>query len=513
MVNINTDFQQPNIHFQCPADHYCDSGVNDSHMIKAGAWSAGYDTGLQTLMTAFFENERTNGGLFHQFGWRDYGDHQHSSVFNQTRADGKVIRFAQYMNDTHYGAKKWMHNYYRALHLNDFEFAEIASRHFMDISIGHGLRQGYNYGDGLSALNTIAGEPMNYPAGHRQKDHCGRNCHAGHAHLSALGDMYVMTGNRLYYEQMSLCAEWLRNFITLRMFTPLLEDTYFDEARNEGCLMECMSYAWNYTGEIKYLQALADAVKWVVHMARRPNQLVTKTSAGESYQGHWQNNAQVGNLDFTAGSGFLAGYLKDCGHQVYPKTSNTGCGWNGAQPWQHGIIFHNCMKFIEYDADYNLLTTRVGSSEEELLHILLQCYKHMIKFAYWPPGKDIAGLGEFTYTEKNVPVGTPGWVGASGLTLQHDGRLAYGLWWLHRKFFLEGKPTTNRNWYTDTDNTGHVPFNMTEWKNLALNAYNVLKTTPTHTVAQAQSSPYYGYAQWVPSFFGMAREYELSPWD
>ena len=179
---VNTAFQaSPKL--LAPPRWYGQSKVFGD-LLPAGPESAGYDANLKTgYLDSSFMPYLETGGTAVTFGWRDFG----GRLFGGT--GGPIFN-----NDCHGGSGFYLTQFLRTQQEIWWWIAEKAARHWMDIDVSHTTRSGHwprSFGPGEGHMIS-----------HEIYDHTCRNLHRGHAHLSALPDYYLLTGDPRAYEVM-----------------------------------------------------------------------------------------------------------------------------------------------------------------------------------------------------------------------------------------------------------------------------------------------------------------------
>lgn len=305
-----------------PAAWYATSGVY-GRIIDAGPWSAGHD---DWLMRQIYEPSigaiQDTGGLAVQYGWRDFGDRMRGGWCDIDPAGFKVPCF---YDDTHLGAHVWFVQYLRTLDPRWAEYAVNATRFFMDIGVSHASRSGYwphAYGPGEGHLIK-----------HEVADHSSRNLHRGHAHLSGLADLYLLTGDARALEVMREVGDWWVNAVPDLFPVPMKGPRYAEAERDFAWPLFVLNEAYRGTGDPKYLKAGAHIVRFLLEWWQTPSD-------------HRVAGRSVGRNDWTKGTGWWA---------MNPKCDNCPEGWNGTNPWYAGALLSNLIYFYEYDADHRFV--------------------------------------------------------------------------------------------------------------------------------------------------------------
>jgi hypothetical protein len=331
-----------------PAALYATSGVY-GRIIDAGPWSAGHD---DWLMRQIFEPSiqafKDQGGLAVQYGWRDFGDRMRGGWCEVDPAGFKIPCF---YNDTHLGAHVWFVQYLRTLDPRWRDYAWNATRFFMDIGVSHSPRRGYwpkAYGPGEGYLIR-----------HEIVDHTCRNLHRGHAHLSALADLYLLTGDRRALEVMREIGDWWVSAVPDFFPTPIKGPHYAEAERDFAWPLFVLNEAYRGTGDPRYLRAGAQIVKHLLEWWQTPSD-------------HLVAGKVVGRNDWTRGTGWWA---------MFPRCDNCPEGYNGTNPWMAGALLSNLIYFYEYDKDRSFAD---GALVKEML---LQTMNYVVKYGWNPTRK------------------------------------------------------------------------------------------------------------------------------
>ena len=337
-----------------PASWYATSGVY-GRIIEAGPWSAGHDDWLlrqiyETSVSAFKET----GGLAVPYGWRDFGDRMRGGW---CEVDAQGFKIPCFYNDTHLGAHFFFVQYLRTLDARWRDYAWNATRFYMDLGISHAPRRGYwakDYGPGEGHLIR-----------HEMADHASRNQHHGHAHLSGLADLYLLTGDRRALEVMRETADWWVRSVPDFFPVPIGNPHFAEAERDFAWPLFVLNEAYRGTGDVRYLKAGAQIVNHLVAWWQTPSDHVV---AGKV----------VGRNDWKAGTGWWA---------MYPKCDNCAPGYNGTNPWMAGALLSSLILFYEHDRDHQIVDAAV------LREMLLQTMNYVVKHG-WSPAK-----GCFVYSE------------------------------------------------------------------------------------------------------------------
>ncbi len=305
-----------------PASAYATSGVY-GRIIDSGPWSAGHD---DWLMRQIYEPSiaavQAQGGLAVQYGWRDFGDRLRGGWCEVDAAGRKIPCF---YDDTHLGAHVWFVQYLRTLDPRWRDYAWNATRFFMDVGVSHSSRSGYwphAYGPGEGHLIK-----------HEIADHSSRNLHRGHAHLSGMADLYLLTGDARALEVMREVGDWWVAAVPDLFPVPMKGPRYAEAERDYAWPLFVLNEAYRGTGDPKYLKAGAHIVRFLLEWWQTPSD-------------HRAGGRTIGRNDWTKGTGWWA---------MYPKCDNCPDGWNGTNPWYAGALLSSLIYFYEYDSDHRFV--------------------------------------------------------------------------------------------------------------------------------------------------------------
>ena len=317
-------------------------------IIESGPWSAGHD---DWLMRQIYEPSvlafKETGGLAVMYGWRDFGDRMRGGWCN---VDPSGFKIPCFYNDTHLGAHVFFLQYLRTLDLRWRDYAWNATRFFMDIGVSHSPRNGHwqrAYGPGEGHLIK-----------HEIEDHSCRSLHLGHAHLSGLADLYLLTGDHRALEVMREVADWWVNAVPDLFPTPIRGPHFAEAERDYGWPLFVLNEAYRGTGDPRYLRGGAQIVKHLIEWWQTPSD-------------HLVNGRAIGRNDWTKGTGWWA---------MYPKCDNCPTGWNGTNPWMAGALLSSLIEFAEYSKER-------GYVDQALLEeMMLQTMNYVVKNG-WNKGK------------------------------------------------------------------------------------------------------------------------------
>jgi hypothetical protein len=298
--------------------------------------------------------------LLFMYGWRDYGDRLRPGWASVTSNNVKV---PSYYNDTHVGAMNFFHQYLRTMDKRWWELGEIASRHWMDIDVSHCNRKGY--WDQSSAAGGRLGPGEGMMINHEVIDHDCRNIHPGHAHLSGLPDLYLLTGDKRSLEVINEVGSWWTAMASLMFKTPIDSPHEAEAERDFGWPLFTMLEAYRATGTTKYLQGAAQEIKHLIAWWQTPSN-------------HYQNGVVVSKNDYRQGTGWWYMYPR-CDNSPAPTQNPDGSFavlWNGTNPWMAGPLIANVMRFREYNADVNL------AADSTLRDMVLQTLQYVTAYGW-----------------------------------------------------------------------------------------------------------------------------------
>ena len=363
----NALFQSHNFLLFASPQWYTASGVfGELNVGTSTTASTGFDA---NMMQAIYEKSMLEDKPATNFGWRDFGGRMRggwSNVINGVRIPG-------FYNDTHVGATNFFLMYLRTGDQRWFSLAEISTRHFMDIDVSHGPRQGY--WSGFGTPQQPAGEI--HAIKHDMVDHTARNVHRGHAHASGLVDYYLLTGDKRSYEVMTEIANWWK-FVTLYMF-PLPFN--FDAPNNQAGYREATrDYGWPLFVMNEYVRLTGDATYHQDVSAHLVNYLIQwwqtrRERIGYDAETNTMSNVPMGKFnDAAEGTGFWT--MTRAGN--YGAYNNA----NGCSPWMAGSLIANIIGFYEHDKELALTGQASGINHATIKEMLFQTTNYLVKNGY-----------------------------------------------------------------------------------------------------------------------------------
>lgn len=360
-------FQTHNHLLTATPDWYTASGVFGE--LNVGT-STSADVGFDAhMMRDFYEPSMVEEKQATNFGWRDFGDRLRAGWANVE--DG--VRIPGWYNDTHVGATNFFMMYLRTGDQRWYSLAEVSTRHFMDIDVSHGPRQGY--WSSFGAPTQPAGEI--HAIKHDMVDHTARNVHQGHAHASGLVDYYLLTGDKRSYEVMTEIANWWK-FVTPYMY-PLPFN--FDAPNNQAGYREATrDYGWPLFVMNEYVRMTGDET-YHLDVA---NHLVTYlTQWWQTRRERIGYNAETDTLS-NEPMGLFNDAAEGTGFWTMTRAGNYG-GYNkanGCSPWMAGSLIGNIIGFYENDKILAAAGKGSGVDYAVLKDMLFQTMNYVVKNGY-----------------------------------------------------------------------------------------------------------------------------------
>lgn len=458
LASLNESFQRHEFDLVATPGWYTSSGVwGDLAVGGPDSSSAAYDAGL--IKNIYQPSvEKPNGGMT-VFGWRDYGCRLRAGWADVINGQ----RIPSFYNDTHVGAGNFFKQFLRTGDQRWFQLGDISTRHVMDIDVSHGPRQGY-WKTGKAP--QPAGELL--CISHENVDHETRNLHWGHAHVSGLTELYLLTGDKRALEVLKEIAKWWE-FVAPHFFPlPFDVSEHFREAeRDYAWPLYVMNEYVRVTGDRRYHRKVAGRlVNYLIEWWQTPLDHIGYNPATGVV-----SNDVIGVNDARAGTGFWT--MTRMGNTT--KTANLATGTN---PWMAGALIANVIKFLEQDMQFATVGEAAGISHRTLQDMLLQAQNYVVKYGYE------RGQKWFVYSETRRTKG------------HNDYHILFGLAYLDRMFkqAVAAGRLTHPEWY-DT---------QPMWGEIAARAYDELRTT---TVSKKQSYGFYGYEiLYPPDYFKIMRD-------
>ncbi len=465
VAQLNGGFQRHRLELVASPAWYAASGVFGDLNVGDPTASTGYSAMLlQDVYVPSLEQPTPEsvtrhdpddlGGDATVFGWRDYGDRLRAGWNDVVNG----VRIPSFYNDTHIGANGFLHEFVRTGEQRWFQLGEVSTRHFADLDVSHGPRKGY--WDGAYAMGQQpAGEI--HAQGHANEDHQVRNMHWGHAHVSGLSDLYLLTGDKRSLEVLTEIANWWK-FVAPHFFqTPFDKNEYREAERDYGWPLYVMNEYVRVTGDATYHKDVGgQLVNHLIQWWQTPLNHIGYNPATDTV-----SSAVVNVNDASKGTGYWTMTLMD--------NSNGVAGATGCNPWMAGPLISNLITYYEQDKVLAASGKGSGISHATLEDMLFQTMNYVVKYGYdtrrhW-----------FVYSETTRD-------DTGGHTLL-DHPLAY----LDRlyKQRLAASAVPHPAWY-DT---------QASWLPIAKGYYDELTTSPVG--ANTQSYGFYGYEMVFPVDF------------
>jgi uncharacterized repeat protein (TIGR02543 family) len=457
LSTLSDSYQRHRLDLVASLDWYTSSGVWGDINVGWLDQSTGYDSSL--LKDIYIPSVETAGAHdATMFGWRDFGDRLRAGWADVQNG----LRIPSWYDDTHIGANAHFKQFLRTGEQRWYGLAEIATRHFMDVDVSHGPRQGY--------WNT-GGQPQ--PAGelkcraHDNVDHEERNLHTGHAHVSGLSELYLLTGDKRSLDVLSEIGNWWK-FQAPFMFAKFDPSSYREAERDFAYPLYVMNEYARVTGDDAYHREVAGLlVKYLISWWQTPLAHYGYNPDTDSIS----DTTPVGTNDASKGTGYWTMARMD-NNAGYQKA-------NGTNPWMAGPLISSIIRFYEQDTQFAAVGKDSDISPAVIKDMLLQTMDYVVKYGY----KQSCGNAKtpcFVYSE--VARDTDG-----GDTL-----ILYNLAYLDRLYKQEqaANRLPNVEWYKT----------QPQWLPIATRRYDEMRTMKIGTFVQAWG--FYGYeCIFPPDFF------------
>lgn len=352
--DINSFFQKHKPELLATAEWYASSHVFGD-ISPANSATSNYDN---YLMNSVYVPSFKEGKNAVMYGWRDFGDRLYAGwndVVDGTRVPG-------FYNDTHVGANNFYTQFLRTLDQRWWTLAEKSTYHFMDVDVSHSSRNGYHKTSGVT-FTTPPGEV--HAIKHSVVDHSSRNLHLGHAHVSGLTNMYLLTGDKRAYEVLMEVADFWE-VMAPRLFPTPRPKTY--SSKNRAYAEAERDFAWplyvmNEIGRVdnnpSYHKNTAGQV--VKHM------MEWWQSPGE----HIISGVNYGSNNASQGTGWWE-----------MDNMDNGSG-NGTNPWMAGALLSALIKYYEADLVYQ----NSAINHRDMKDMLYQTMNYVVSNGYNSSGK------------------------------------------------------------------------------------------------------------------------------
>jgi hypothetical protein len=311
--------------------------------------------------------------------------------------------------------------------------------------------------------------------GHNNEDHQVRNMHWGHAHVSGLSDLYLLTGDKRAFEVLGEIANWWK-FVTPYFFKTPFDKTVYREAERDYAWPLYVMNEWvRVTGDATYQQQTAgQLVNYLIQWWQTPMNHIGYNPATNTI-----SSSAVVNVNSAAnGTGYWTMYHMDNDSTGCSATAPNICP-DGVNPWMAGPLLSSLIKFYEQDKLMAAAGKGAGISYATLEDMMFQGMNYIVKYGY---SNATDGNGQkigFVYSEVTRTY-------SGGHTL-----LDYPLAYLDRlyKQRLAAGAVPHPEWY-DTE---------ASWSTIASGYYQGFLNT--HVGANTQSYGFYGYEMVMPVDF------------
>ncbi len=371
--DANDRYQAHRLDVLAPLDWYARSKVFGEYEPASTSGDVGYDAAL--MQNLYLPSMSVEGGhvpVAITYGWRDFGDrlrHRMVSVDD--------VLLPAFYNDTHIGANQFIHEFIRTGDQRYFELGETATRHFRDIDVSHAPRSGYWVTGGQP---QPAGESKT--TGHQNVDHDSPYQHFGHAHVSGLSDLYLLTGDRRSFEVLAELAGWWRFMRPYAFKLPFAFDDLYRESERDFSWPLYVMLEWvRVTGDARYhAEVSAKLVEYMLGWWRTPHDHIGYNPATNTV-----SSSVVGVNDASVGTGYWTMTLMDNSED---DNGDPVAGANGTNPWMAGPLLTNLVRFLDQDAAFATVHKSVPPPRRgEILDMLLQCMNYIVKYG-WDPDNE-----------------------------------------------------------------------------------------------------------------------------
>lgn len=376
LQQLNAGFQRHRLELTAPPAWYASSGVFGELSLGNPAASTGYSAMLlndiyipsiekPTPQSTLRNDPEDLGGDATMFGWRDYGDRLRAGWNNVVNG----VRIPAFYNDTHIGANGFLREFVRTGEQRWFQLGEISTRHFADIDVSHGPRKGY--WDTAAPWAAMGQQPAGevHAIGHNNEDHQARNLHWGHAHVSGLSDLYLLTGDKRSLEVLTEIAQWWRHVTPYFFKTPFDASQYREAERDYAWPLYVMNEYVRVTGDASYHKAVnGQLVNYLVQWWQTPLPHIGYNPATGKI-----GNDVIGINDAKSGTGFWTMTRMD---------NYNGTNATGTNPWMAGPLLSNLIKFYEQDKLLAAVGQGAGIPHATLEDMLFQNMNYVVKHGY-----------------------------------------------------------------------------------------------------------------------------------
>lgn len=325
----------------CSNSHYCTSKFV-YNLIPKDANSTIFDDALLNNVLLYSRSEHPQRSLL--YNWRSYGDRLRTGWSSTS-----PINLIGSYNGTHVGGINYFILWMRSFNVEWLREAWEETRMFMDHQVMHCELRNW--------AKNPAFEP--YPpgsincGGHKDIDHFSAIGVDSHAHLSALGAYYWMTGNQRAKEVIKECSE-LRDHLVLYKYPSPRPVTYSNF--NRAFSSSEREVAWDWFVALEYVKVFNDQDYFNRVCKRYADNLIEWWKQSGD---HYITDAIVSYSDWQQGTGF---WLKDSMDNSLPNTFS-----NSVIPWMLGMLLHTCVEFHKLEERYN--------SGVDLVEFRQMCYQ------------------------------------------------------------------------------------------------------------------------------------------
>jgi uncharacterized repeat protein (TIGR02543 family) len=361
---MNDSFQRHQLELTATPAWYTASGVFGDLTVGNAAAATGHSAML--MNDIYVPSIEATDGNATMFGWRDYGDRLRAGWAYKIGSDQTCV--PSFYNDTHIGANKFFTEFVRTGDQRWFQLGDISTRHFMDIDVSHGPRAGYWPTGGVA---QPAGEV--HAINHENVDHQVRNLHWGHAHVSGLSNLYLLTGDKRSLEVLTEIANWWK-FVTPHFFaTPFNQAAKYREAeRDYGWPLYVMNEYVRVTGDAAYHKAVnGQLVNYLIQWWQTPLNHI-----GYNPSTNTVSNSVINVSDASRGTGYWTMTRMD---------NSSGTQATGTNPWMAGPLLSNVIQFYENDKLMAAAGKGAGISNAVIEDMLFQTMNYVVKYGYVNP--------------------------------------------------------------------------------------------------------------------------------
>jgi predicted esterase len=466
LQHLNDIYQIHDLDFTTDNQWYADSKVFGDINISDST-SAAYD---KYLLNNIYLYSLSRSALVRPYGWRDFGDRLRAG-FDMGKSGMKV---PSYFNDSHVGGNSFIHQYLRTNNKAWFHVGETATRHFSDIDVSHAPRKGYHADgqdvDGDGDYEYVfqlapAGEP--HLIKHDNIDHEVRNIHTGHAHVSGLSDLYLLTGDIRYKTVFDEIANWWA-FINESKYPVPRPLTSKPDADDSRAYSEAeRDFAWPLYSMNEYVRTTSD---FNYHKDTAAHFVTYLTQWWQTPTDHIRGDKVLGVNDASQGTGWWAmDHMDNSPRATYGHS-------NGTNPWMAGPLLSALIAFYQQDLQFREQGLDSGIDHAQLKDMMWQTMNYVVKNG-WNETREHKSYDYFVYSEVQRK---------SGGVHKH---LVYPLTYLYlllQEDITQGK-VANPQWYDTAE----------KWNEIASKAYSEMvkgiKSSGSVSTIIGQGSQNYGF--------------------